>query len=193
MPLPEVPPPSVDHDVLLVRRALDGDDAAFTALVTRHRALVERVIRPLVPHGVSDVAQTTFLSAWLGLPRFDPAAGTFANWVCAIARNRALDALRAERRHRALRPVPLEAVHADLLVDPAARPHAVAERHSDARDLRVALRALDADQRTVIGLSYVGGLSQGEIQRHLGVPLGTVKGRTRRGLAVLRRELAAHA
>jgi RNA polymerase sigma-70 factor (ECF subfamily) len=61
---------------------------------------------------------------------------------------------------------------------------------SDAARLRLALDHLPCEQRDVIELAFLSGLTHGEIAARIGAPLGTVKGRVRLGLRRLRRELA---
>lgn len=177
-------------DADLVSRSLSGDDSAFPELVRRHTGLVERIVRPIIRHGSADVVQATFLSVWLGRRQFDPARGSFTNWVGRIARNRAVDALRSERRHRGI--APLSAIDGTPveLVCPAERPDDAATRRAEACSVRAAVAGLADEQRAVIGLAYYGGLSQSEIHHRLGIPLGTVKGRCRLALAAMQRELS---
>ena len=65
-----------------------------------------------------------------------------------------------------------------------------AERRDDARQLKASIAHLPREQAEVLGLQFVAGRSQSEIAAALGIPLGTIKGRTRLALSKLRRELA---
>lgn len=176
-------------DADLMARCRDGDHAAFAVLVDRHRALVTSVARGVAGASAEDVAQQTFLSAWLSCERYDPTRGSVPSWLCGIARNRAIDALRAERR----RPVDtwLDDDGTADLVCPVECPSETAHRRVSAAAVRRALGTLGTEQRTVLTLAYFGGLSQSEIQDRVQVPLGTVKGRARLGLQALRVQLAA--
>jgi RNA polymerase sigma-70 factor, ECF subfamily len=70
-------------------------------------------------------------------------------------------------------------------VDPAADPESEVADASQALQLQMAVASLAPGSREVIELAYWQGLSQVEIAERLGLPLGTVKTRTRRGLALL--------
>jgi RNA polymerase sigma-70 factor, ECF subfamily len=117
---------------------------------------------------------------------FDPSRAAASTWVFAVARNLRADTLRRERPRTAL------AGEAGGELPPgAAVPDAApgAEKMLAAVRLRDARRALPKEQARVLELSYFGYLSHAEIGRHLGVPLGTVKGRLRLVLARLRAAL----
>jgi RNA polymerase sigma-70 factor (ECF subfamily) len=94
--------------------------------------------------------------------------------VLGIARKRAIDQLR--RRHAKV--VPIEELR-DIAGDDGRE---LAERYARASEVRGALERLPREQREVLALAYFGDLTQSEIAERLGVPLGTVKARTFRGL-----------
>ncbi len=177
-------------DGTLMLRAQGGDDAAFGLLVQRYGALVQHTARQVVRHAAEDVAQQTFLSAWLSRARYDPARGSVRSWLCGIAYNRAVDAHRREARQVA--QAPIDEV-GDELVCPLDSPPVVAGDRARASEVRRAVARLGPEQRTVIGLAYFGGLSQREIQLRTGAPLGTVKSRSRLALSRLREDLPAAA
>ncbi len=177
-------------DLSLLRLAQAGDEAAFGVLVARHTRVVEHTVRRMAGSATQDVAQQAFLSAWLGLRRFDPERGSVRSWLCRIAHNRAIDLHRRERRHGAQSSLE-DAV--DGLACPCEGPADVAERGDRAAEVRRAVGRLGVEQRTVIALGYFAGLTQTEIQQRTQTPLGTVKSRTRLALATLRDELPAAA
>lgn len=177
-------------DERLMEFAQLGDRVAFDVLVRRHTILVEHTARGIVKTAAEDVAQQTFLSAWLGRHRFDAARGSVRSWLCGIAHHRAID----HHRHETRRATTTSLDGAlDVLVCPGDGPAQVAERRAGAAELRAAVARLGVEQRTVIALAYYGGLSQTEIQAATDVPLGTVKSRARLGLAALRIQLPAAA
>ena len=180
----------VQHDAALMRRAQEGDDAAFEALVARYAPAVERLARRIVGDAAADVAQQAFLSAWLGRASYDPCKGTVGSWLCRIAQHRAIDLLRAERRHTLVGPGHEELVE---LVCPEPGPAEQAVARTVAAEVRAAVARLGDEQRTVIELAYFHGLSHAEIQARTAAPLGTVKSRTRLGLQALRADVAAAA
>jgi RNA polymerase sigma factor (sigma-70 family) len=120
-----------------------------------------------------DVLQRVVYEIWRNRDRYDPTRSLEA-WVLGIARKRAIDQLR--RRHANV--VPIEELR-DIAGDDG---RVLAERYARANEVRGALARLPREQREALTLAYFGGLTQTEIADRLGVPLGTVKARTFRGL-----------
>lgn len=128
-----------------------------------------------------ELVQESFVRLWRQAPRYDPARGTVATFVFTLARRIAVDLW----RRPSSRP---------LRADPG--PDAFSLWCSDASDevvngvvVRRALDSLSRTHREVIELSYGGGLTQVEIARRVGVPLGTVKTRTYHALRALKVQL----
>jgi RNA polymerase sigma-70 factor (ECF subfamily) len=152
-----------------------------------------------------DVVQETFLALWNRAETFDARLGSLSTWLATIARHRAVDRLRAAgRRPRlvSLDPSPdgadggteaidrllsLHSYEAMPLDDDPVAAYDVVELRTF---LSRALAGLPPDERDVIALAYRDELTQSEIAMRLGLPLGTVKTRTRRGLRRLRESLA---
>jgi RNA polymerase sigma-70 factor (ECF subfamily) len=134
-----------------------------------------------------DLLQEVYVTVWRKAAGFDPARASPITWLVAIARNRAIDRLRA--RAVTLRTEPIEAAYA--LSDPA--PAAVerielAERH---QRLAGCLEELDARQSTAIRAAFLDGATYEELAQRMSVPLGTMKSWIRRGLLKLRACLEA--
>ncbi|HEY1295283.1 MAG TPA: sigma-70 family RNA polymerase sigma factor [Chloroflexota bacterium] len=136
-------------------------------------------------HTAEDVVQEAYLSAWRALDTFDPTRGSIRTWLLTIVRNRALDVCRTRR----LQP-PQEPVDGHVIVDRQDIAIEVATQ-LDNTHTRAAVRQLPMAQQHVIELAFFKGLSHTEIALRLGVPVGTIKGRARLGLARLRTVLAA--
>ncbi len=191
-------------DTALMASVVRGDATALAELYDRHADVIFRVaFRRLGDRQLAEeVVQDTWFTLWDRVEQFDSSAGSLVAWLSTIARNRAVDRLRAlGRRPGAL---PLSALYAT----DAGEDHALAagrvlisEDQSgdpqlvlDGVELReVMLRAmaiLPADERQCLELAYYGELTQAEIAQHLGWPIGTVKTRTRRALLRLRSTLA---
>jgi RNA polymerase sigma factor (sigma-70 family) len=120
-----------------------------------------------------DVLQRVFYEVWRHSGRYDPSRSLPA-WVLGIARKRAIDHLR-RRRNSAIALDNL----ADVVGDDGRE---LAERYARCLEVRNALNRLPDEQREVLVMAYFGGFTQAEIATHLGVPLGTVKARSFRGL-----------
>ena len=199
----------VDLDeVALVRAVADGSEDALAALYDRHVGGVHAVaLRLTGDRGLTEeVVQETFLALWNRAELYDPAVASLGTWLRAIARNRAVDRLRAIGRRPALVPFPGERDSSDTsggldrlggdptVIGGAGRdpdPVAAAEASSVREAIGAALATMPDVERTVIVLAYREGLTQQEIAQRLDWPLGTVKTRTRRALARLRELLDA--
>jgi RNA polymerase sigma-70 factor (ECF subfamily) len=165
-------------DALLVLVA-GGDDEAFARLCDLFAGpVLGEALRHLSDRAAAeDVTQEVFLRIWRNAHRFDPARGRAEAWIATIARNASRDALRRKGA------IPVDEL--DEAVDPSPGPVDEVADASQALQLQVAVAALAPGSREVIELAYWHGLSQVEIAERLGLPLGTVKTRTRRGLALL--------
>lgn len=175
-----------EADEALMRRIQADDPGAFGVLYDRFSTRAYRLAAGFAKDSghADDMVQEAFVSLWRNRSRYEPGTGTVAGWVMATVRNRALDVLRAQRRHDVPRDENDPTVDERLTAaDPVEEK--VAEPDGAAR-LRTALGALPAAQREVIALAYFGELSATEIAERLSLPVGTVKGRMRLGLARLR-------
>src|SRR5207247_8748686 len=106
--------------------------------------------------------------------------GPLVPWILAIARNRALDALRRRRRWWRKAERWEQARSAERGADPGPAPHeASVPGWPLHREVHAALAALPEEQRRVVLLAYFEGLTHSEIARRLDQPLGTVKTRLR--------------
>ncbi len=202
------PPSAVVSDADLVAELIGGSHDALAVLYDRHSSVVfAAAMRASRDHWIaSEVVQETFLAFWDRAERFDPSRGSLAGWLATIARNRAIDHLRAAGRHQRAATFSSFAVDSDdhttvewltasgELVGSAA-PEPVPEVALTSKETRAAVQdamaSLDPTERSVIELAYAGGLTQVEIAARLGWPLGTVKTRTRRALRHLRDRLEA--
>jgi len=176
----------------LLLRVSEGKVAALEALYDRYGAVLYALaMRVLRDRGAAEeVVQDVFLSAWRKAGSFDPERGRAYGWLVGIARNRTVDELRRRRS-----PARLPAA-ARLSPEAAPDPGELEEYESpavrpgrDAEALESAVRRLPREQRRVLELAYFAGLSQREISNSTGVPLGTVKTRTRLALKKLHQAL----
>jgi RNA polymerase sigma-70 factor (ECF subfamily) len=161
------------------------DESALEALYARYGGLVFTLALRIVGDQelAREVLQDTFLRAWDGRETYDPGRGRVPWWLMGIARNRAIDLLRSRPHQARLREqeqTPPDA-HRVATVDPGAA-DALALR----RAVTQALAGLSDSQREAVELAYYRGLTQAEIARHLGQPLGTIKSRTRNAIERLR-------
>lgn len=166
-----------DPDGELVARVARGDRRAFEALYGRYvRSVYALALRRLGDRdSAEDAVQETFAAVWRSARTYRPERGPAAPWLFSIARNAAVDRLRA----RVPLAEPLETA------DGGPGPSERAERDWLSWRVHRALEELPEAEREVLALAYWGGRSQSEISGELGIPLGTVKTRTRSALARL--------
>ncbi len=174
----------LQDDLTILDRIARGDQGAVGELYDLHSHLLFGLLVRILNDRAEaeEVLQEVFVQAWTHARTYDASRGTPAGWLCGIARNRAIDRLRA--RTRGLRT--LEGVSAPI---PPATPEALASTSERTRDVRVALETLPPEQRELIERAYFAGATQSEMAMELGLPLGTVKTRVRAGLQTLRRIL----
>jgi RNA polymerase sigma-70 factor (ECF subfamily) len=172
--------PSGEHDDVelvpddLGERLHRGQPEALEDCYRRFGPLVMSYLSRYLPRpDIEDVLQRVFFEVWRAHDRYDPGQ-PLRPWVLGIARKRAIDQLR--KRRDAV--VPLDARREVSGEDG----REAAERLGWADELRAALELLPDLQRRVLELAYFHGYTQPEIAAALGVPLGTVKTRTSRGL-----------
>jgi RNA polymerase sigma-70 factor (ECF subfamily) len=195
-------------EVALVRAVAAGSQDALAALYDRHaEAIFALALRTSDDRGVAEeVVQETFLALWNRAELFDPATGSLGTWLRSIARNRAIDRLRAAGRRPRFIPLVVEegseggsaalerAAATGTVVGgavPSPGPEATLSQVETREAIRGALATMPDVERLVIVLAYQDELSQSEIAERLGWPLGTVKTRTRRALRRLRFALGA--
>jgi RNA polymerase sigma-70 factor (ECF subfamily) len=178
-------PPPDDHAALITAIAQRRDRSAFGALF---RYFAPRVKAWMMRGGANaaaaeEMAQETMLAVWQKAALFDPARAGASTWIFTIARNRRIDLLRRERHPAALMPDPDEAAGSAVMPD-----RVLAMAQHEAR-IRVALNQLPEEQAEVIRKAFFEGKVHAEIERELGIPLGTVKSRLRLAMNRLRTAL----
>jgi RNA polymerase sigma factor (sigma-70 family) len=193
-PLAMNSPAPAPHDLgSLMFRVAMRDQAAFKQLYdTTVRCLLGIIVRMLRERAWSeDVLQEVYVSIWNAAPNYSAARSQPMTWLMAIARNKAMDALRGsrtERRHF-VRPMPTaddEGTAAPDVADERAGPLDQLVQAIDSQRLRQCLQGLEPAQRQAIALAFYDGLTHVELAAHMRQPLGTVKAWVRRGLERLR-------
>lgn len=177
------PSPGAAELSALLLRVADGDAAAFQVFYDRTSAkLFGIVLRILAERQESeDVLQDVYVSVWRKAATFDPSKASPITWAATIARNRAIDRLRARpaRAH-----VPVEAAHD--LADDAPAQDAGLMQSQDAQRLAAALATLEPRHAAAIRACYFEGITYDELAARESVPVGTLKSWVRRGLIRLR-------
>jgi len=181
-------------DAELVRQIATGDERALASLYDRWcdivTAFVTRILREA--GDADDIVEEVFWQVWRQASQYDPARASVRTWIATIARTRALDRVRAVQRRRedSLEGVENDGiVMASSLAAADSDPQLDAERAEQRSIVLAALATLPAEQRAAMELAYYRGLSQSEIAKRIGEPLGTVKTRMRLAMRKLRESL----
>jgi RNA polymerase sigma-70 factor (ECF subfamily) len=182
----------VTTDLALIERVAARDPAAVAALHDRHaRVLYSLILRIVRDTGeAEDVLQEVFLRLWEKADTYDPVLGSPMAWLVRIARNRAIDRVRARRARPVTQPVD-EGVDQQLLetAAPSPTPEGVTRESEEQRALRAALARLTPEQRVLIEEAFFMGYTQSELAARFKLPLGTVKTRIRTGMLAMREHL----
>ena len=183
------------EDLSLARQAAAGNDDAFSVIVDRYSRLVYNVaLRSLTsPEDAADVSQETFLKAWrsIGSFRGDCALST---WLCRIALNCCCDHARSAKRHRVLSLTVQEDEDETKVLDipdtdVTAMPEEELTRQTEIAAVREAIDSLPEDQKMIITMRDITGLSYIEIADTLGLEMGTVKSRINRARGAVKKFL----
>ena len=173
----------------LMKRIARGEDAAVAEVMEQYGSLVWAIARRLTrnPSDAEDAVQEIFTDVWRSAHRFDPAAGSEKVFVTMIARRRLIDRMR-----RIANRVQTES--SDVLDELGFHtPDTAGEISVEAERAARVVATLRPEQRKVIELGLLQGLSHADIAGVTGMPLGTVKTFMRRGLIAVREKLGVTA
>ena len=171
---------------VLLKSIASGDERSLQTLYEDFgSALFGVVVRMCGDRLIAEeVLQDTFLKIWRHASSYDSARGRPFTWMVNIARNTAIDCLRsAGHKHAAaIRSMDDHVYDVDMRVAETV----------DTGEIHASLGSLKEEHRSLIDMAYYRGYSQQEIATNTGIPLGTVKSRTRSALMELRTLLKDH-
>ncbi len=159
-----------------VRRFRAGESDGVRAVYREYGRLVYAVCRNQLssPHLAEEAAQQTFLKAWRSAATVDPGRD-LAPWLATIARRTAIDVYRQEARETTSDLDDVPVAHPALVQQPVA-----IERTYDAWQVRQALDELPEDERIIVQLQHLEGMTQSAVAERLHIAVGTVKSRSYR-------------
>lgn len=166
----------------LVTQLKTNDRIAFEYLYDHYSAALYGVILKIVKdeEKAADVLQDSFLKIWRSISTYSPEKGSLFTWMLNVARNTAIDKLRAEAK-TTNKVIRLDAF-ADL--DPGISDGWY--RNIQLMDVGAWVERLSPERRIPIELVYFQGYTHEEVAEKLSIPLGTIKSRIRKGLQELR-------
>ena len=178
-------------DLRLLQRIRMRDEAALGDLYDRWADRVFAVALHLLGSrdDAEEVVEKVFTQVWAEADRYHDGRGSMEAWIILIARSRSLDRLRLLRT-RMRREERMDDRSADITPATGDSPLQDADAGERREIIGRALERLPGDQQRVVRMTFFEGLTQREIAQELGVPLGTVKTRTRLAFPKLRALLA---
>jgi RNA polymerase sigma-70 factor, ECF subfamily len=178
-------------DLLLFQRIVARDTAALADLYDRHNrllfGLILRILRDRAE--AEEILQEVFVRVWTRAELYDPRLGNPTSWLVRLARNRAIDRLRARRVREAASGPSLDESAAEPVGTAIRSPEAIVvddERRGKVID---ALASIPPEQRHLIEAAFFEGYTHSELAKRFGLPLGTVKTRIRTGMIAMRERL----
>ena len=179
-------------DLSLLQRIAARDTAALAELYDRHsRLLFGLILRIVRDRGeAEEILQEAFVRVWTRAEIYDARVGGPLPWIVRLARNFAIDRLRARRTRAAIdMPAPGGPVAEAVPASDIQSPEAVVLDAERRQALTDALAGLPAEQRQLIEAAFFEGYTHSELARRFGLPLGTVKTRIRTGMIAMRQRL----
>ena len=158
----------------MATRFRDGDADAVRAIYREYGRLVYAVAHKVLGSKTlaEDATQQAFVQAWKAAASYDPAR-ELGPWLATIARRAAIDVHRRELRRPAVALDDVAASHPAVVSLPPS-----AEQAYDVWEVRRAIDELPEDERSVVRLQHLDGLTQAEVATRLDLPVGTVKSRS---------------
>ncbi len=169
----------------ILKRIASGDQNAVQECLKTYGGLVWSLARRMLRNSddAEDAVQEIFVDVWKNAGRFDPGQSSETTFIAMIARRRLIDRIRFTQRR-----ISADSLE-DVLAEPADRADKQMQTMVEASEAFKALKLLRPEQRQVLQLSIIQGLSHQEIADATGMPLGTVKTHARRGLLQAREVL----
>jgi len=170
-------PETREKTSLAVARAKEGDHEALRFLYITYSQNIYGYVRSIVrdDHEAEDVTQHVFAKLMTSLVKYDDRGVPFFAWLIRLARNVAIDHLRANR-----------VTPTEIVLDPASPSGVDLDR---GETVRTALAALPDEQREVVVLRHIVGLTPAEIADRMGRSESSIHGLHHRGRRTLQREL----
>lgn len=175
----------------LLLRVARADRAAFRALhgatAPKLAGVLGRMLQDRAE--VDDALQEVFVRVWQRAAQFDPERGAGLAWMIAVARNHALDRLRARPEARGMRRADPDADGIDpldRLIDDAPGPEATVIARGQMGQLAACLAELEAGKAALVRAAYLDGASYQDLADRTGAPLNTIRTWLRRSLLRLR-------
>jgi len=179
----------LDSDLDLIKRCLNGEDAAWEALLQVHTHKIYNLCYRFTgrPEDAEDLTQEVFIKVFRTLKTYNPRQAKFSTWINRIARNHLVDHYRRTRNTRVTSTLDDQMPIADPSGD--GHPEGRVESRERLERLQEGLSKLSPDLREAVILRDLQDFDYAEVAQIMGVPEGTVKSRINRGRLELARTL----
>ncbi|MEP3475135.1 MAG: sigma-70 family RNA polymerase sigma factor [Rhodomicrobiaceae bacterium] len=176
---------TTDHHKLLELIALNRDKEAFEQLFIYFAPRVKAVLmkQSSDANTAEDLMQETMLTVWNKADKFSKYRGSVSAWIFTIARNKRIDGYRKQGTKHYLDIEDIE------LTDDAMGSEEILISNERDKMVTDISNTLPIEQKEIIEMSFVKELSQTEISKKLGIPLGTVKSRMRLAYEKIRKSV----
>lgn len=171
----------------ILERIASGNKTAVQECLNTYGGLVWSLARRMLANSeeAEDAVQEIFIDVWKNAERFDHAQASETTFIAMIARRRLIDRMRKRSRQPGIDSLE------DILAEPFENKDLEMQVSIEAKEAAQAMKSLRVEQRQILHLSIVQGLSHQEIADALSMPLGTVKTHARRGLMQIREILSS--
>jgi RNA polymerase sigma factor (sigma-70 family) len=165
----------------LIEQLKQNSRKAFEYLYDNYSSALYGIILKVLKdeEKAADTLQDSFLKIWKSIASYDASKGSLFTWMLNIARNSAIDKLRAETKTEVL-------VSWDRVAEVDMIPVSVVQAPPATIDVRSIVSLMVAEKKEVIEMVYFQGYTHEEVSERLNIPLGTIKSRVRRALTDLR-------
>ncbi len=176
-----------ERDELLLRRAANGDEEAFTLLYRRHQAALYRFALRMTGNAwaAEEIVQDVFMTLMRDPKKYDSTRGTLGGFLYGVARNRVMKHLERLPREVSLEGKNDNGTGHGIVLQDASTPATQAEKRERAEQVRSAVLDLPAEFREAVVLCELEEMSYEEAAQMAGCPIGTIRSRLHRGRALL--------
>ena len=180
-----------EREDVLLRRAAQGDEEAFTLLYRRHQAAMFRFALRMTGNawGAEEIVQDVFMILMREPKKYDAERGTLGAFLYGIARNRVMKHLERLPREVSLEEKNGNGTGAQIVLQDTSTPATWAEKRERSEQVRTAVLNLPAEFREAVVLCELEEMSYEEAARMAGCPIGTIRSRLHRGRALLMAKL----
>jgi RNA polymerase sigma factor (sigma-70 family) len=174
---------SLVSESVLIEKLIQRDQQAFQWLYNQYSPALYGVVLRIVRDDdqAADLLQDIFIKIWKNLDAYDATKGRLFTWMLNVARNTAIDSLRARKTQ------PFAEIRTDAdtvhIVDQEHNTEQPKTEHIGLKDI---VNQLRPERKELIDLVYFGGYTHEEAAEKLNLPLGTVKTRGRAALQELK-------